>query len=299
MDPEELARQADEELNSVIVEPEPVEPDTDDDDDDADPAPPSPETGRPSRQERRRQRAGNYNELKETTARLEAALQQEREARARMEGLMQANLQQPRQQQGPHPAEQAVRDAMREQDEFYKSFTAQLPNMSEAQKQQAGERAQELEVKKGLAMTRLALAQQGIGRGPDPQQIRQLAFQEQLNQTFPDIAADPKAMELGGHIARAMFAEGKPQTWETLHEAAEETRRRLGMKSTRQPPKPTERQQARFTGASKGPTGGATAEAKPLRITKKQAQMAENAYPNLPPGKAHQKWWNEVGKKYA
>lgn len=300
MDPEELARQADEDFNTVIVEPEPVEPD----DDDPDGGEGSPEAEerpeqRPSRTERRNQRAGNYKELKETTARLEQALQQEREARARMEGLMQANMRPPQQQQGPHPAVLEVREAMREQDEFYKAFTAQLPTMTEAQKEQAAQRAQDLEVKKGLAMTRLALAQQGIGQAPQPQQIRQMAFQEQLNMRYADIAADPKATELGGHIARAMFAEGKPQTWETLDEAAEETRRRLGMKSTKVAPKPTERQQSRFVGAPKGPAAGGPAEAKPLRITKKQAQMAENAYPSLPPGKAHQKWWNEVGKKYA
>lgn len=297
MEPEELARQADDELNSVIVEPEPPEPDDDDDDDDE--APPQPETieSRPSRKERRRERARGYNELKETTAQLTAALQQEREARARMEGLMQANLRP--QQQGPHPAQVEVDEALREQDEFYQAFTTNLPRMTEAQKEEAGKRARALEIKKGLAMAKLANAQMGIARGPDPNQIRQLAFQEQLNMRYPDIAADPKAADLGGHIARALIAERGAATWEILDEAAEETRRRLGMKSTRSAPRPTETQKAKFVGAPKGPSGGSSGESKPIRITKKQAQMAENAYPNLAPGKAHQKWWNEVGKKYA
>lgn len=300
MDPEELARQADDDLNSVLVEPEAPDIDNEEDDDDDDSAPPQPETveARPSRKERRRERSRGYNELKETTARLETALQQEREARARMEGLMQANLRPP-QQQGPHPVQLEVEDALREQDEFYQYFTANLPRMTEAQKEEAGRRARALEIKKGTAMAKLANVQMGIARGPDPNQIRQLAFQEQLNMRYPDIASDPKAADLGGHIARALIAERGAATWEILDEAAEETRRRLGMKSTRAAPKPTEATKAKFVGAPKGPSGGSSGESKPIRITKKQAQMAENAYPTLAPGKAHQKWWNEVGKKYA
>lgn len=295
MDPEEQTQEDElNELNSVVVEPEPAEPDDDDDDE------PEPEAGRPPRRERRRQRSANYNELKEKSERLERELQATREAQAHMQGLLQANLQRPQQQQGPHPLEQDIENILREQDEFYQGYTAALPKMSEAQREQALRRARELEVKKGVAMARLANAQMGIGQAPQPQQIRAMAFQEQLNMRYSDIAADPKAAELGGHIARAMFAEGKPQTWETLDEAAEETRRRLGWKSTRVAPKPTPQTQQKFTGVSKGPgAGGSTQEARPTRISKKQAQMAEAAYPDLPPAKAHQKWWNEVGKKYA
>lgn len=297
MEPEELlAQQADDELNSVLVEPEPPEADDDDDDDDSPQAAETTEA-RPSRKERRRERSRGYNELKETNERLTREIQETRMAQARMEGLMHANLRP--QQQGPHPAQLEVDEALREQDEFYKAFQATLPSMNEAQKEEAARRARQLEIKKGVAMAKLANVQMGIGRGADPEQIRRLAFQEQLNMRYADIAADPRATELGGHIARALIAERGAATWEILDEAAEETRRRLGMKSSRTVPRPTEASKAKFVGAPKGPTGGGSGEAKPTRITKKQAQMAENAYPSLPPGKAHQKWWNEVGKKYA
>ncbi len=297
MTPEELAAQADEDFNTVIVEPEPVEPDDDDGDEDEGPPETRQPEQRPSRAERRRARAGNFNELKESNERLQRELQETRQAQARMEGLLQANMRP--QQQGPHPAQLAVDEALREQDEFYQMFHATVANMTPAQKEESSRRARALEIKKGVAMAQLANAQSGVGRGADPNQIRQLAFQEQLNMRYADIAADPRAAELGGHIARALIAERGAATWEILDEAAEETRRRLGMKSTRVAPKPTERQKAQFVSAPKGAGAGSAAEAKPLRITKKQAQMAENAYPGLPAGKAHQKWWNEVGKKYA
>ncbi len=283
------------ELNSVVVEPEPAEPDDDDDDEGT-----SEPEQRPSRRERRRQRASGYNELKETNERLARELQETRLAQQRMQGMLEANLYRPQQQQGPHPLEQAVDEVLREQDEFYQSYSANLPKMTEVQREQAQARARELEKKKMAAVVRLENARMGVSQGPQPQQIRQMAFQEQLNMRYSDIAADTKASEIGGHIARRMFAEGKPQTWETLDEAAEETRRVMGWQSKTRAPKPTPRDQQRFTGTPKGPSGGGgTKEAGPIRISKKQAQMAENANPHLPAPKAHQKWWNEVGKKHA
>lgn len=301
MDPTEMQRKADEELGTVLVEPEPVEADTDegdDDDDDSGSAPAADLAPRPSRKERRAARAGNFNELKETNERLARELQETRQAQARMEGMLQANLQRP-QQQGPHPIDQELDRVFEEQDQFYQNYSANVGKMSPEERSTAVKRARDLEIRKGELLAQRSMLRAGVGRAPDPNQIRQMAFQEQLNMRYADIAADPKATELGGHIARAMFAEGKPQTWETLDEAAEETRRRLGMKSTRVAPKPTPRQQAPFVGTPKGPATGGGTSSGPVRITKKQAQMAESAYPSLPAAKAHQKWWNEVGKKYA
>lgn len=299
-DDEELS-QVDElnDLNSVIVEPEAPEPEPPDEDDEEPGTTPAP-GARPSRKERRGQRSAGYNEMKETSERQARELQETRLAMARMEGLMQANMRQP--QQGPHPAETDVRNVLRDQHVWYQKYSADMASgkMSQEAMRAAEREAEDLEIRKGVAISRLAMVQSGVGQAPNQQQVRAMAFQEQLNMRYSDIAADPKATEIGGHIARRMFAEGKPQTWETLDEAAEETRKLMNWKSARTPPKPSETTKAKFIATGKGPgAGGSTNESKPIRITKKQATMAENAYPNLSPEKARQKWWNEVGKKYA
>lgn len=298
---EDLRKQADDELNTITVEPDPVEPDDDDDDDDDAPEPAQTAETRPSRKERRRQRAGNYNELKESNERLARELQQTREAQARMEGLMQANLRPQQQQQGPHPLEQAVEDVLREQDEFYQSYSAALPKMTEAQKEQAAARARALEIKKGTAMARLANAQMGVGPQPNIQQQQQQAFQMQVDSRYPDLAgASEQARRWGWMRVEQLRLENRhTNIWDLMDEAADETRKKFNIGPARSAPKPTPQTQAKFVGAGKGAAGGGTAENKAFKITKKQAELAKNAYPNLPEKQAYQKWWNEVGKKYA
>jgi hypothetical protein len=295
---EELRKQADDELNTIVVEPDPVEPDDDDDDDDDAEPSPAPKENAKARQ---RQRRLNFNELKENQSRLEQALQQEREARARMEGLMQANLRPPQQQQGPHPLEQAVEDVLREQDEFYHSYSAALPKMTEAQKEQAAARARALEIKKGTAMARLANAQMGVGPQPHPQQQQQQAFQMQVDSRYPDLAGSSEQVRRWGwaRVQQLQLENRHTNIWDLMDEAADETRKKFGIGSTKSAPKPTPQTQAKFVGASKGAGGGGTAESKAFKITKKQAELARNAYPTLPEKQAYQKWWNEVGKKYA
>ncbi len=304
MDPteatEELRKQADDELNTITVEPDPVEPDEDDDEDDDAPEAAQTAEPRPSRRERRRARAGNYNELKERAERTERMLQEERDARIRMETLMQQNLR-PQQQQGPHPLEQAVEDVLREQDEFYNAYTANLPKMTEAQREQAAARARALEIKKGTAMARLANAQMGVGPQPNLQQQQQQAFQMQVDSRYPDLAgASEQARRWGWMRVEQLRLENRhTNIWDLMDEAADETRKKFGIGQTRSAPKPTPQTQAKFVGAGKGAGGGGTAENKAFKITKKQAELAKNAFPNLPEKQAYQKWWNEVGKKYA
>jgi hypothetical protein len=297
MDPEELAQQADDELNTILVE-EPVEPDTDEDDDDDAGQPEAPPENAKAR---KRQRGSNYRELTETTKRLEQQLQEERTARARMEGLMQASLQQPRQQQtGPHPIDQELDRVFEEQDSFYKLLTSRTDKLSPQEQTEATRRARELEIRKGELLAARANLRMGVGRAQSPQEVQQQAFQAQLQMRYPDIAAHAQASEYGGHLARAKIAaKGGVVTWDLLDEAAEETRKQFGMTSAHKPPPPTKETKAKYVGTSKGAGSNGNGENKPIRIDKKQAQMAENAYPHLPAGKAHQKWWNEVGKKHA
>jgi hypothetical protein len=293
--PEEL-----DDLNSVVIEPEAPEPDDDDDDDAAPVAPRAEPSSRPGRKERRQERAANFREMKERSERLERELQETRMAQARMEGHYAANLQR-QQPQGPHPLEQELDAVLREQDDFYKTFHATAGTMTEAQRAEAGQRASQLEKKKLLAAARLERAQSGITPPQDPRQQQQVAFQMQVDARFPDLAASPEQVRRWGWArVQQLQLEGRHQNiWDLMDEAAEDTRKQFAMKGTRGAPKPTAETKAKFVSTSKGPSGGGGAENKPIRINKKQAEMAEKAYPNLPSGKAHQKWWNEIGKKYA
>lgn len=289
----------DEELDTIEVQPVPEAEDDDEDDD--------PEPGlasKPSRKEKRAARAASHREVTERAERLERELQETRMAQARMQGLIEANLRTQQAPSGPDPRESRVKEVMRRQSEFYENYTANAANMTAEQRREASERAQELEIEKSNALFELNAARAGYGRQQDPRMIQQQVVKAQLDARYPDIAADPRAAHVGMLIFQQMVAEGKADSWDTADLAAEETRKRLGMKGSGKAPKPTRETQARFVGAPSGPRGGGggAAPSGPIRITKKQAEMAENAYPELAkkdPGKAHQKWWNDVGKKYA
>lgn len=293
-DNEEL-RNDDDVLGTIEVEPEPPPAEADeDDDDDAQAAPAG------NARQRKRERGVAHRELQARTERMETQLQEERLARARMEGLLQENIRR-QQPQGPHPLEQQVDEIMRQQEEHFTNFANNAAKMSEAERNAAQERARKLEKDKSLALARLNAAQLGLGQQQHPQQAQQQALRAALDQRYPDIAANDRAAQLGRVIWQQLLIEGKPDNWDTADEAAELTRQRLGMASARQAPRPTAAQRNKFVAAPKGPAvgGGNGGESGPIRITKAQAQMAENAYPTLSSNKAHQKWWNLHGKKHA
>lgn len=293
----------DTELEPTAPEPGSIElelpPETEDDDDDSDDGESGPEPGpQPSqRQQRRRERAANYRQLAETTTRLQEELAQEREARARMQGLIEAGLQQ-RQPQGPHPLEQAVEDVLRRQEEHFNYYAANGAKMTEQQRADAARRARELEIEKSRALFALHGAQAGYQR-VDPQMAEQQRFQIQVDARYPDIAANPRAARVGRAILDRMLAEGKPFTWETFDEAAEETRRNpaLGLKP-KGAPSPTPRQRQQYAGSPKGPAAGTKETPRKITLTKGEVAMAEKMYPGLEPRQAHLKWYNEIGKKH-
>lgn len=291
---EDLSTNDEDILGTVEVQPEPPPADDDDDDDEGS----APEAGRPPRKERRAARAAAHRELQENQRRLEQQLNDERVARARMEAMLEQNLRQ--QPQGPHPLEVERDRVMRQQEEHFNNFANNVAKMSPEERNQATQRARELEQEKHDVMFRLAALRSGMGQQQNPQMAQQQALRAALDARYPDIAANQKAAMLGRSIWQQLLIEGKPDNWDTADEAAELTRQRLKMQSRATAPRPTEQQKSKFVAAPKGPAGGGGgAESGPIRISKAQATMAENAYPNLPAAKAHQKWWNLHGKKHA
>lgn len=282
----------DEEL--IEIEPEAV-PAGDDDDDDDDSVPEqAPEGGKRLRPSKAR-RVGNYKELADRAERLERELSEQRTASARMQGMFEQDLR-TRQQTGKHPLEEAVDRAFEEQEAHYNYFVSNAKNMTAEDQQKAQRRARELEERKADAQFNLRAARSGMARAPSPEQQQQQAFQMQLNARYPDLVGH-RAGQAGMLILQQKLLSGKPNTWETYDEAADEARAQYNLPGANRKPKPTGVEQARYAGIPKGAGAGAGNTIAPTKITKKQAEMAERMYPSMDPGKARQKWWNEIGKK--
>lgn len=288
-------------INTIEIQPEPDEREEDDDDDDGgDEGPPAAQQQRPSK----RRRSEQYRQTQETAARvpeLERQLQETRQAMAQMQGMFQMDMHQRQHGTNPHKElEDRVQAAYDEQNRHYEQFMARAAKMTPEERDKEARRAMELDRKKAEAQFDLVSAQRGIGRAPSAQEMEQRAFQAQLNARYPDLV-NTRAGQAGMLILQQKLLQGKPFTWETLDEAADEARGQFGMQRPGKAPAPTRETRAKYEGL---PRGGAPSQgqrsAAPIKITKNQDKMVAAMYPDLyaeNANKARQKWWNNFGKK--
>lgn len=290
----------------IDLEPEAAD---DDDDDDDEPAPPrqgqQPEGDATPRKQKRAERAKGYKALEERTKAAEERSQRLEVQLGQLSGFVQA---QARPQQGTDPAQalQTELDQINEEQALLYRQAQQLGDkLTSEDYARVQKKANELEVKKHRAMSRMVAAENQAPPGQAQQYIQQQVFQQQLNQRYPDFLQDQRAAQLGWTIARQMVLEGRPESWETLDAAAEEARRRLGWQSRGGTgPAPTRSEQRKLEGSPKGGngSGGAADQPRKIRLSKDQISMVERWNPSLfraDEKKACQKWWNEIGKKYA
>lgn len=283
-----------------------AEPDAEADEDDDESASPARESGteRTPRQERRARRPRqDYRALEEQARQANERAQRLEQEIARIGGFLQAQ-QQPQQHDPMQQLNQELEQLNQEQRDIFEQARSGA-SLTAEQYDRLNRKSTEIERKKSRVMYQMNDLEMR-GSRPDPRhQTQEQVFQAQLDREFPDFVGKPREGQLGVAIFRQLVLEGKPNNWDTLHEAAEEARRRLGWPTRSARPvsaAPTQQERQRLIADPKGGGGGGGEKPTKVRLTKEQLSMAEAWNPTLAkqnPTACYQKWWNEIGKKHA
>lgn len=233
-----------------------IELSLDDADDDGEPGEvPEPQTQ--TRQDKKRQRGQNL--VQQAREEAETARREAAELRGRLDTL-ERQRQQPIQQQQPtrDPLEDEAVSVRREHAAYVTRYQDAL-NRAAQEKRQLAQSEIDAYEKEGwdlkdrmddLGYRRAAKrhAQPGI-TAQDIQQQAQIARVQQLH---GDLLSVQKSQQLFMAHWKLRLAEGKPDTEETMNQAAEQTRVALGIAPRNGRPPPTNSQKARLSGSPKG-----------------------------------------------
>lgn len=268
---------------------------SDDDDGDSSTADDEP---RPTARQRR---VNKYKEEKEGRAAAErraAELERERD-----EWRMRASAPAPGSQKSlDEQYKEALKEIYDEKKKLataYEEASAKGP-LNEYQKDMFWRRHQELEVQSGQITSRYAQIQsqgyqQQTQAGPQQQ-----ALMTWLQLEHSDVLQHPqgRAVLMAAQAEEArLVSGGAPKDMETAKKAMNAAKLQFGLLKR---PAPTETQRQRYSG---GHSGAGSSGASPggnngtMTLNKRQQEMAEARYPDLPPAKAHSKWAHGPGQK--
>jgi hypothetical protein len=264
----------------------------------ADSATPEPE--RATRLERRRNR---YREQQESRAAAERERDDaKREASQTREMLLNLqrqlmSQQQPQQAQQPKsdPLDDELAGAFREQDMLYREYNQRQASLSAAEHEEFARKVRDLQKKIVITGGRIALRDQG--GGVDMRQIEAMMTAKRMREDHGDVISDENRRMYMDGVWRQLRASGRPDDWDTLNDAAEQTRKRFGLPS-KSKHAPSEGYKRKLSGVSRGAGAGGSSEPRVVTMTKEFRQMADASYRHIKdPAERYKRWATGPGRK--
>lgn len=254
----------------------------------------SPEE-RKSRKERRQARLqGIIQQGKKNAEELDAerkANTELRERLARLEGVVIASQNQPRQPAGDGKDEfESELDAIyKRQSDAYTAAQAEVKagTFNEARQKHYEQIARDIETSKADVHMRRTLAR--------TEPVRQQNQAQQVwVQKYPEVYQNQRAFQYAQARAQQRLSLGESITADVVDEIMTETKTqfRLGAK-----PPPTASERSKFAGTPASGSGGGGRSDGGIAMTKELRQMAIAAYDHLPEDEAIKKWTNKTGKR--
>lgn len=249
---------------------------------------------RKTRKEKRQQRLqGIIQQGKKNAEELEAERKSNAELRerlARLEGVVVATQNQPRQQpaDGKDEFERELDDIYQQQQNAYQAAQAEVKAGKFDEKRQAYYEgiARDIETRKADVHTRRVMARSEPAR-------QQNQAQQVWVQKYPDVYRNQNAFQYAQGKAQQRLALGEAITPQVVDEIMAETMTtfKLGPK-----PAPTQSERAKFTGTPASGSGGGSGGGG-ITLSKEMRQMALAAYDHLPEAEALKAWTNKTGKR--
>ena len=259
-----------------------VEVNLDDEDDDVD------EVTKPeapaSRQEKRRQRKAIIDENERLRQERDEALRTAQQTVGYVQGLTQ-QLQRPQTpQEDPLVAEEKALQA--EMDRLVnESNLLERARGTPEQFADLKRRAWDFDQRKSAHLLKKAGA--GQQQGPDANTQARLL----LTARYPDLMQDERVFAWAQMEYNKALLEGSPNDWNTRDMVADRARERFGLTPQRRRGGDEDRaMRQKLTGTPKGGTGGPEAKGGVVRLTPKQVEEADEAYPHLPEGKRYARY---------
>lgn len=252
------------------------------------------EERRTRKQKRQERLQGILQQGRKTAEELEAEKKSNAELRerlARLEGVVVATQNQPRQQapaDGKDEFERELDEIYQLQQNAYQAAQAEVKAGTFDEKRQRYYEgiARDIEARKSTVHTRRVLAQ--------TEPVRQQNQAQQVwVQKYPDVYQNPRAFQYAQARAQQRLALGESITADVVDEIMNETKTqfKLGPK-----PAPSQSERSKLSGhASSGGGGGRSPEG--VTLTKELRQMALAAYDHLPEAEAIKAWTNKTGKR--
>ncbi len=254
----------------------------------------SVEERRTRRQKRQERLQGILQQGKKNAEELEAekkANTELRERLARLEGVVVAQQQQPRQQapaDGKDEFERELDEIYHQQQTAFKKAQDEVKagTFNEERNRYYEGIARDIEARKADVHTRRALAR------TEPMRQQNQAQQVWV-QKYPEVYRNPNAFQYAQARAQLRLSLGEAITADVVDEIMTETKTqfKLGAK-----PAPTQSERAKFAGTpASGSGGGRGSEG--IALTREMRQMAIAAYDHLPEAEAIKAWTNKTGKR--
>lgn len=289
--------QGDPDRNSVVVPFSDDETVKDDelitDDDKPASASESPEERRTRKQKRQERLQGIIQQGRKTAEELEAekkANAELRERLARLEGVVVATQNQPRQQptDGKDEFDRALDEIYERQRNAYAAAQAEVKagTFDEKRQRYYEDIARQIEADKTTVHTRRVLAQTEPVR-------QQTAAQQAWVQKYPDVYQNPRAFQYAQARAQQRLALGEQITGAVVDEIMGETMTQFKLGPR---PAPSQSDRAKLSGMPSSGSGGGRSDGG-ITLTPAIRAMAVAAYDHLPEEEAIKKWTNKTGKR--
>lgn len=259
----------------------------------------TPEPVRESRSEKRQNRYRAAQEAR-TAAEKRAEEAERRESQTREMLLnIQRQMQQPQQpqQQKPDPLDEELNSVFKEQDLLFRDYNARAAQMTAAEHEEYANKVRALQRRLLVTGARLGMREEGINRQPDPRQLHAMMVAQRLKDDHDDLMSDQQRQMHFDGVWRQLRAEGKPDNWNTINEAAEISRRRFGLPSKNKQA-PSDSYKRKLSGATRGGGAGAGDSPRVVTMNKQHRAMADASYRHIKdPTERYKRWAAGPGKK--
>lgn len=250
----------------------------------------------PVREQKKRNR---FKEFEERAARAEREAQEARREAQEARALHQQRLAHPQDQsqQPVSPAVQKLRDIDEATRRLHKEYqtVASRGNLSEQEQDAYEQRALQLQT------ARMAAVVEATRQPVNEQEMYRRWKWQEFTTKHNDIFSHEQAKHWAvGRWQQLVYGEKAADTEELAEKILDEARVKYGMKPRRGGGGADAATRARLSGVSaQGGGGGDVDSVGAVRMGKRERQMAEALYDNLPPQQAWQKWANGPGKRAA
>jgi hypothetical protein len=267
--------------------------DDDDDDDDND-----DESPQPSRADKKRARGMRHREALEAVEReRQARLEAENRALQYQQMMTYQQSQRPPAEPDVDPVEKEILETYETQRRIVAQASVLAEKLPRAEYEEIHKdfmkQSRAAEERRAELMAQKVIRKQGL----EVHNIAQEAARQQFFSSISDVMSDPKARLLADGIVRQMWAEGKPDSFETARAAAEEARRRMGWNKR---PAPTQSEKAKYTGMPAKTSGVSTApQSNVVRLSPAQQKMANELFKHLPEKERYKRFAKNLAKKGA